>query len=292
MTHAQANILVASRAKALKKVRTFFDERGYFEVDPPLLSAYANVDAFVDPITTTDGSYLFTSPEYPMKKILAETASNIYYVGHVFRKEIPSPLHLQEFSMIEWYKIHTDETAFLDEIFSLVRLFLPITTMEMLSYEEAFLRYAKKPDEDISRFSKIEQQQYIMGTFIEPQLGKNGLTIIHSFPPEQALLAKVRMKNGKAVAQRYELFYQGIELGNGFEELSDAKEQEMRFIRENQIRTSHGRDPLPIDHELLRALDRGLPENTFGMAVGFDRLFMMENKIDHINHAAFPSSIR
>lgn len=271
------NTLVASRSKALQSVRSFFYERDYFEVDPPVLSRGASVDLFIDPFSLKEtGEFLFTSPEYPMKRILTTTSANLFFLGHVFRNEPPTPRHSPEFTMIEWYKIRTSEKDFLKEAVDLISLFLPACHVEMLTYDDAFLRYARDIDEDISRFSPIEKRHYQLATQIEPNLGQNGLTILHAFPPEEAALARLHTVQGKTRAARYEIFYKGVELGNGFEELSDMKEQRARLMKANKARIIHGKAPLPPDEAFLAALEKGLPPDTFGMALGFDRLFQIK----------------
>jgi lysyl-tRNA synthetase class 2 len=272
------NTLVEYRASFFKKVRNFFDERGSLEVDPPALSTYAPIDSFIDPYQTTNGKFLHTSPEYAMKRLLVSYAKDIYFLGHVFRKEEFGSRHNSEFTMCEWYKTNTNETEFLNEVLSFISLFLGDLPYEILSYDEAFFAYAKRTDIDTKGWSEEERRHYIWATFVEPNFGKDKITVITNFPKEDAALSKTQIVNGKEVAKRYEFFYRGIELGNGFYELEDPEEQMNRFEEANKKRQASGKDTLPVDTYFLDALKKGLPKETFGVACGFDRLLMLSAK--------------
>lgn len=269
---------IAKRASTLRAVRTFFDSLGYLEVDTPALSRYASVDCYIDPFQTVDGGYLHTSPELAMKRLLANGSGDIYYLGHVFRREEVGTLHNCEFTMIEWYKTHTDEETFLQEVCELHFLFLGRMPVELLPYQEAWDRYSQKPDRDISSWQEDEQRHYIWSLFVEPNLGRNKLTLITDFPKEEALLAQTRIRNGIEVAARFEVYYQGIELANGFHELSSKEVAKDRFDEANRLRKQMGKSILPPDPHFLAALDQGLPPNTYGIAAGFDRLLMLQQK--------------
>lgn len=271
-------MLVAYRASFLKKVRAFFDERQYIEVDVPLLSPYADIDTFIDPLEVQGRGYLHTSPEYAMKEILARDRQDIYFLGHVFRSEEKGKLHNEEFTMIEWYKTNTTEALFFDEVLSLLRMFLGDLPVELIEYDTALSTFQKPIDRDTSDWTEEEIRHYIWGFFVEPHLGDNKITIVENFRKEDAALAKVETINGREVAKRFEFFYKGIELANGFFELSDPKEQKKRFIETNHKRTALGKKNFSINPHLISALERGLPPNTFGMAAGFDRLLMLHKK--------------
>ncbi len=272
------NTLVECRAKFFKKVRNFFESRGSTEVDPPALSRFAPIDTFIDPFVTTSGKFLHTSPEYAMKRLLSEGSKDIYFLGHVFRKEEFGSRHNSEFTMCEWYKTNTTENEFLEEVLSFFSIFLGNLPHEILSYDEAYYNYAKPSHVNMQGWSEEEKRHYIWATSVEPNFGKNKIHIITNFPKEDAALAKTQIVNGKEVAKRYEFFYQGIELGNGFYELEDPEEQISRFEEANRKRSANGKDILPIDHFFLDALKTGLPKETFGVACGFDRLLMLNQK--------------
>jgi len=270
------NQLIVQRAKALKEVRSFFDNRNYIEVDPPTLSPFSSIDCYIDPIETTTGHFLHTSPEYAMKRLLSLSSQNIYFLGHVFRKEETGTLHNTEFTMIEWYKTHTDKSSFLKETEELLFLFLGKLPVEKLSYDQAWNLYAKPSAQIEPSWNEDEIRHYIWATTVEPNLGLDKLTLIYDFPKQDSLLSKTHIVNGKEVGIRFEYYYNKIELANGFFELTDPKEQKKRLLEENQKRILLGKKELPLDHSFIKALKKGLPENTYGIAAGFDRLLMLK----------------
>lgn len=272
------------RARALKQVRAFFDARSYLEVDPPSLSPYASIDCYIDPIETTCGHFLHTSPEYAMKRILSHTAANIYFLGHVFRKESLGPLHNPEFTMIEWYKLHTTEHEFLSEVEELLTLFLGPLPIKRLSYSAAWEAYADTSDQIAPHWKADEIRHYLWATTVEPNLGVDCITLITDFPKEDSLLCNTRIVNGIEVGMRYEYYHNGIELANGFYELLDPIEQKRRLIEENEKRILTGKHPLPLDPTFIEALEKGLPQNTYGIAAGFDRLLMLQSGLPSIHH--------
>lgn len=275
-TLAVLNKNLIFRAEALKKVRSFFDKRQYLEVDPPSLSPYSSIDCYIDPITTTCGHFLHTSPEYAMKNILSYLPQNIYFLGHVFRKELTGPLHNPEFTMIEWYKVDTTESLFLSEVEELLALFLGSLPVERLSYSEAWERYATTSDQIEPHWKKDEIRHFLWATTVEPHLGRDCITLITDFPIEDSLLCNTRIVNNLEVGIRFEYYHKGIELANGFFELLDPVEQKRRLLEENQKRLALGKDALPLDPTFIEALERGLPKNTYGIAAGFDRLLMLQ----------------
>ncbi len=262
-------------------VRQFFHERGVIEADVPALSPYASVDAYIDLIETKEGGFLHSSPEYALKRLICAGAGDIYYLGHAFRKEEKSPIHNSEFTMIEWYRLNTDEESFLQEVIELISLFLGPIRVEKLDFEEAYLRFAEPigAEVDTSTWTKDDCFYYQWAKSVEPKLGRGCLTLLTNFPKEHAVLAKTHLVNDEEKARRYEIYYEGIELGNGFDELSDPVEHRRRFIEANEIRRSQGKSAYPIDELFLQALHEGsLPNQTFGIAVGFDRLLMLGQK--------------
>ncbi len=277
----QATTSVELRAKALKAVRHFFDQRGSLEVDAPTLSPYPDCSAFIDPFETTNGLFLHTSPEYAMKRILAKFPHDIYFLGHVFRKEEEGKNHSSEFTMIEWYKIKTNEEIFLREILDLFALFLGPLTCKRFDYSEAFALYATPLASSPKGWTEQEIRHYQWATQVEPSFGSDEITLVTNFPAEDAALSKLHVVNGISVAKRYEFYYKGIELGNGFYELTDPLEQRERFERENLLRIQMGKAPLKADPLLLEAIAH-LPEETYGVAVGFDRLLMLSQKAESL----------
>ncbi len=292
MTLGRANTLVGVRASFFKKIRAFFDERGSLEVDPPALSRFAPIDAYIDPFQTTDGRFLHTSPEYAMKRLLAEGSGDIYFLGHTFRKEESGSRHNPEFTMCEWYKTNTEESAFLEEVLEFFSIFLGKLPVETLTYEEAYYLYAKPCNINTATWREDEKRHYIWATSIEPNLGNDKITVITHFPAEDAALAQTAIINGKEIAKRYEFFYRGIELGNGFCELTDPVIQKTRFIESNRKRSLSGKPDLPVDTFFLDALEKGLPKDTYGIAVGFDRLLMLALKKESLREIlSFPDDL-
>ncbi|NGX37036.1 MAG: Elongation factor P--(R)-beta-lysine ligase [Chlamydiae bacterium] len=276
----------------LAKTRAFFQERAVLEADTPILSTSAPVEAHIDVMRVEMGrgkiGYLHTSPEYGLKKLLAKGSGDIYQLGHVFRQDEEGPLHMPEFTMIEWYRVGMPYEKFIDETLDLILLFLGELPSETLTYREAFLKYVhinytngaltshlRPLSPDAIHWDLDTQLNLLFSHLIEPKLGQNQLTVITDYPPSQAALAKTALVEGEQVAKRFEIYFNGIELGNGFDELTDAKEQRIRLDVENQKRINLGKEALPIDEEFLTALET-LPD-CCGVAVGFDRLMALMN---------------
>lgn len=242
------------RAYMLGKVRSFFAKRKVLEASCPLLLEKPNFDLNIEPIKTECG-FLHTSPEYSMKRLLAENVGDIYFLGPVFRKNEKGRLHNPEFTMIEWYRQDISMIKFLKELFALVELFLGKIKVNKISYKEAFKRFA--PNQE---FTNDELLNLAIVELIEPNL--KGAWLIYDYPASQSIFAKVEGD----VAKRFELYFDGIELANGCEELSDAKEQRKRLEKFNAV-----------DEPFLKALEKGIG-NCIGAAIGFDRLFMLRHK--------------
>lgn len=293
------------RALMLKRARHFFAERGVIEVDCPLLTAKASVDAHIDLIPAiyqeNEIRYLHSSPEYGMKRLLADGMGDIYQLAHVFRDGEWGVKHNPEFMMAEWYRLGMSLEGIIDETVEFIRLFLGDLPYTIVSYRDLFKRYAgidyvHLSEEElfeyiqrtgISFYPKIVEEgkdallNLILATQIEPKLGQEELTVLAYYPASQAALAQKRWHDSEQVAERFEVYYQGVELANGYHELTDAKEQRLRFIEANEMRLSLGKKTLPIDEQFLDALERGLPDCS-GVAVGFDRLMMLRQKQGNI----------
>jgi elongation factor P--(R)-beta-lysine ligase len=293
------------RARMLKQARMFFEERNVLEVDCPALSEAASVDTHIDLIRCqpSGGSsrYLHSSPEYGMKRLLALGTGDIYQLSHVFRDGEYSVRHNPEFTMAEWYRCGFSFEEMIAETCEFISLFVGPLPVEVYSYKEMFLRYtginpfeatcdellgfiAKKgeqPPYNPLENTKDDLLSFIVACFIDPYLGKGALHVIAYFPPSQAALAKVREVEGELVAERFEVFCEGLELSNGYHELQDAKEQHQRLLEANECRIRLGKDALPIDTNFLEALEMGLPDSC-GVAVGFDRLMMLRCKVKRL----------
>lgn len=286
----------------MRLTRTFFEERGLIEVDCPLLSKNASVDAHIDLIPAlfqgNERCYLHSSPEYGMKRLIAEGIGDCYQLSHVFRDGEHGIKHNPEFTLIEWYRIGIDFDAFIEETIALIQVFLGPLPFETIAYREAFQKFlgidpfAASESEllklldshQISYYSSLEREgkdallNLLLGTLVEPHLGKDSLLVLRDYPASQAALAKTDVSNGYQIARRFEVYHKGIELANGYDELADALEQRRRFEEANEARLTFGKEKLPIDEAFLAALEQGLP-SCCGVAVGFDRLMMLRQKV-------------
>jgi lysyl-tRNA synthetase class 2 len=271
------------------------------ETDCPILTRFASVDLHIDLIATseegTSKRYLHSSPEYGMKRLISEGMGDCFQISHVFRKEEAGVKHNPEFMMAEWYRMGKEYFSFIEETLDFIRLFLGKLSSEILWYEEAFKKYTKLEMElpidklleeavanGIAPYPGIEKEgkdavlNLLWASLVEPELGKSGLTVITGYPPSQAALAKVLRQGEKKYARRFEVYYLGVELANGYDELADPVEQRKRFILANEERKAHGKETLPIDEHFLAALEKGFP-SCCGVAVGFDRLMMLRHRV-------------
>lgn len=291
------------RAAMLAKTRSFFAERNILEVDCPLLSASASVDAHIDLIKASplgETRYLHSSPEYGMKRLLSEGIGDIYQLSHVFRDGEQGKKHNPEFMMAEWYRVGITFQEMIEETLDFVRLFVGPLPSITLSYREAFQRYAgidsttatekqlvgklNELNVDVSAAlleGKDSLLNLLLSIAVEPHLGKNGLCPLAYYPASQAALAKTRRHNGEQVAERFEIYCEGLELANGYHELADPVEQRRRLEEANEQRQALGKETLPVDENFLAALEKGLPD-CCGVAVGFDRLMMLRHHATNI----------
>lgn len=289
------------RARLLSGIRAFVAVRGALEVETPQLSAAATPDpALLSLATRYTGAgafagrtlYLHTSPEYPMKRLLAAGSGDIYQICKVFRDGEAGRLHNPEFTLLEWYRLGFDHHALMAEVAALVQTVWPgDRTVEMLSYREAFERFAGiEPhsateaaltdcarQHDIATdglgLSDIDGWRDLLLTHvIEPHLGRGRLTFVYDYPATQAALARVRAGD-PPLASRFELYADGIELANGFHELNDGAEQRRRFQENRRRRIAQGLPEVPLDEAFLTAVGK-LPDCA-GVALGVDRLLML-----------------
>jgi elongation factor P--(R)-beta-lysine ligase len=286
------------RAWMFKTARHFFDERGVIEVDCPILSAQASVDTHIDLIPALYQAkeiyYLHSSPEMGMKRLLAEGIGDIYQLSHVFRDGELSAKHNPEFTMVEWYRLEFSFEQMIEETIQFISLFLGELPSHIVSYRDIFLQetgldYVSAKEQELLNY--IQQNQIpcyssilhegkdallnlILGWQVEPNLGQEKLSVLAYYPASQAALARKRWRGAEQVAERFEVYYKGIELANGFHELANSQEQRERFREANESRLALGKKAIPPDENFLDALERGLPD-CCGVAVGFDRLMML-----------------
>lgn len=293
------------RAAMLAKARAFFAERGVCEVDCPLLSASAAVDAHIDLIPAhplNEIRYMHSSPEYGMKRLLSNGMGDIYQISHVFRDGECGVKHNPEFMMAEWYRVGMPFLSLIEETVDFIRLFLGNLPYHIISYREAFQKfleidYLKMSVEELATFlrkkgieiypgaiqeGKDALLNITLGSLVEPYLGKNDFCVLAYYPASQAALAQTCWHGEEKVCERFEIYHKGVELTNGYHELVDAKEQRARFEEANRERIKMGKKTLPIDENFLAALEKGLPD-CCGVAVGFDRLMMLRHQATHIS---------
>lgn len=295
------------RARMLSDIRAFFAARGVLEVETPALSAAATPDPALESFTSTytgpgaakgEMLYLHTSPEFPMKRLLAAGSGSIYQLCKVFRNGESGRLHNPEFTMLEWYRTGFDHHRLMDEVAALVGAALAgrlkLGPVERLSYRDAFQRHAgldphvathaefvdaarahdiKAPDSMHDPHDLAAWRDLLLTHIVEPHLGRGHLTFLYDFPASQASLARI-LPGEPPLAARFELYVNGIELANGFHELGDGAEQRLRFERQLHAREAAGHRKVPLDERLLAALDSGMPDCA-GVALGFDRLVML-----------------
>ena len=288
----------------LQRARAFFQERSVMEVDCPALSHAAPIDLHIDvmkvSLNKTQTGYLHTSPEYGMKRLLSTGIGDIYQISHVFRDGEIGPLHNPEFTMAEWYRIGFSFEEMIQETLEFLSLFLGNLEVQIMSYRQTLQHFlqidyttASTTDllleakahnlnlpEAAETWDKDTLLQLLVSFLIEPKLGTDQLFVLKYFPASQAALSKtLNTPSGEPVACRFEVYYRGIELANGYHELTDATEQKRRLEASYQARLHAGKDALKIDEKFLKALQRGLPD-CCGVAVGFDRLLMLKHKLD------------
>lgn len=285
------------RADTLAKIRHFFSERDVLEVETPLLASSTVSDVYIESIAAEvmDGSsshqkFLQTSPEFSMKRLLASGSGSIYQIAKAFRKEEIGTRHNIEFTLLEWYRLSYSLDQLMTELEQLVQEVLGCGSISRFSYREIFQQHLQIDPHEIaleelqqlanteidlsgSDLSKTDYLQLLLSNSIEPKLPP--FCIIYDYPAEQAALATLEADAlGIVVAKRFELFGQGMELANGYFELSDAAEQRARFEADNATRTEKGLRTHDADEKLIAALESGLPSCS-GVAVGVDRLLML-----------------
>lgn len=297
------------RAVLLKSIRQFFETKGVMEVDTPAMSQATVTDVHLHTFDTTfvgpgfalgQKLYLQTSPEFHMKRLLCAGSGAIYQICKSFRNEESGRFHNPEFTMLEWYQPNYGQMDLVAEVDELLQLALETKPSEIVTYQDIFISHTgvdPLADEietirqfalskELGDFVATEQckdtlLQLIFCFVIEPLIGLERPIAIINFPASQAALARIDERDSR-IASRFEFYYQGVELANGFHELSDAKEQLARFENDNRLRSLTGLAQQPIDHNLISALESGLP-NCAGVALGIDRLLMLACGSSHIS---------
>jgi lysyl-tRNA synthetase class 2 len=289
--------LLRQRAEYIAKIRDFFNQRGYLEVETPIMAFYGTTDVYLNNIKASvlGKSYsLQTSPEYHMKRLLAAGSGPIFQLSRVFRDDELGRWHNPEFTLLEWYQLNWDHHALMDEMNAFLQTILQTNSLLKKTYQEVFLEvcdvdpftasiaqlrqvlahydldYVFPPEEQ----DKDQFLFLLMSHVVEPYLSKESAPVaVYNFPQSQAALAKVH----QGFAERFEIYYQGLELANGFHELTNAQAQATRFAQDQQIRKEKGFPYVEADRYLLQALEHGIPPCS-GVALGVDRLLALALK--------------
>ena len=287
------------RARIVRSIRQFFDDAGYTEVQTPLLSHDTVVDAHIDPfkLDTEHGRlFLQTSPEFAMKRLLVAGADAIYQICPAFRRGEVGQWHNPEFAMLEWYRVgdtYHDQMTLTESLFRRVFESASGKPFNRITYDSAFERAIGKSaltksaesliriarehgvslPASLDRENRDDLLNVLLAELIEPTLGQNQPEFLFDYPATQSALARVR--NGDPpVAERFELYFKGIELCNGYQELTDPDELARRNSVQNGLRAANDSEALPEASRLLRAMQHGLPECS-GVALGLDRLIAL-----------------
>ncbi|MDH5353310.1 MAG: EF-P lysine aminoacylase EpmA [Gammaproteobacteria bacterium] len=289
---------IRSRARLYQKIRAFFATSDCLEVDTPLLSVSTNTDPNIASIVADVRLYLQTSPEFAMKRLLAAGSGSIYQICHAFRAGERGSRHRSEFTLLEWYRVGFDYRQLMDEMERLINslsdqknqflrvsytdLFKQHLGVDIDSVELIELRNIcsqRIPGTDSEQLTFDECLDLLISLLISPLM--EGYVFVTDYPLSQASLARVSERNPK-FAERFELYYNGLELANGFSELTDASVQRQRFLEDNLQRQKFSLPEYPLDERFLSALAAGLPDCA-GVALGLDRLLMVLLELDSID---------
>lgn len=301
-----------SRATMLRDIRQFFYDRNVLEVETPALSKNANTDPFIESfiLDSFDSSrFLHTSPEYPMKRLLAAGSGDIYQICKVWRKEESGSRHNPEFSLLEYYRVGFSYQDLMREVDTLLSGTINHLTKEsqFVTYAQLFLeKFSLNPHivcyEQLLKHVSTEipslnteglDQQALLDALlthcIEPEFAKDQLTFVYDYPASQSALSQLRKVDNYFVAERFEVYLGNLELGNGYQEEVDSKRNHSILDEENKARSQMGLKTMPIDKYFLEACDSGIPASA-GIAIGLDRVLMAitgENSIQKVINFAW-----
>lgn len=280
------------RAQLLALLRSFMAERGIWEVETPIMARFGVSDLHLSNIKAEfrqQNFYLQTSPEYHMKRLLAAGSGSIYYLGKVFRDDELGRWHNPEFTMLEWYQTGIDHLQLIAELDSLLQRVLSTKPLQKITYKRLFEEVLgqRLDDASVAGLREIAYQKLghhvfqdheasfddylhlLMSHCIEPVLAELEHPVaVYGFPASQACLARIEPDG---TAARFEIYYKGLELANGFYELACVEEQKQRFAEDNAARKARGFPEIDLDPYFLEALGQGLPDCS-GVALGVDRL--------------------
>lgn len=299
--------ILRHRADLLAKLRAFFAGKEILEVETPALARAPVTDLHIQSLTTEildtntiKTFYLQTSPEFAMKRLLAFNAEPIYQIAKAFRHDPLTKHHNPEFTLLEWYRPGFTMGQLMDEVAELLRSLLACDSMPAFSYRELFEKYFRinphrvRSDEllaltqrqlelSTTDLTDTDCLQLLMFAVIEPALPE--FCFVYDYPKAQASLSVIELdSDADQVAKRFEVYCRGMELANGYLELTDAQEQRKRFEQDNALRKKKGLDVYPLDEKFLSALESGLPVCS-GVALGIDRLLMAMHELTNIDQA-------
>lgn len=280
-TLARKRQALTERAMIVQEIRHFFINRGYLEVETPHRIPANAPEAHIDVVASGDWA-LHTSPEVAMKRLIAAGYEQLFQICRVWREGERGQYHLPEFTLLEWYRTGVDYHALMTECMELLFVLVPERTLsrqgrtidltmpwQQLTVAEAFTQYATVSLEDAIAADRFEE---ILNSEVEPHLGKDRPTFLTEYPACMAALARTKPGNAE-VAERFELYIDGLEVANAFSELTDPKEQRGRFEAEEQSRRSAGKTAYPLPEKFLGEL--GTMPPAAGIALGLDRLIML-----------------
>jgi len=284
------------RANVIKTVRDFFWERGFLEVETPLLIPANAPEEHINPVSTLPSWQLQTSPEICMKRLLCLGHNKLFQISRCWRADERGSRHLSEFTMLEWYRADSDYQVLMADCTDLLQSVIvacqpdrphfvrnglkinPFTPWQRIGVQEAFLRFGHACVWDCLREGRYED---ILTSVVEPALARfDSPVILMDYPVELAALARIKPDN-KELAERFELYLGGLELANGFSELTDPVEQRRRFDEANSARKCAGQTELPLPEPFLAQL-AAMPASA-GIALGIDRLVMLTAGVDTID---------
>lgn len=298
------------RAQLLERLRSFFVERDYLEVETPILVPSPGLDLHLDAFATAQPhfgqqpGYLITSPEYQMKRLLSEGLPRIFQLVRCFRRGERGHRHNPEFTMVEWYRAGATMELLMAETEDLVRALLADAThmplagadcdvtrpFARMTVVEAFARWAEVDESETLRLADEDEDRYffLLVDRVEPGLARLGVPVfLHDYPASQASLARTRPDDPR-FAERFELYVGEAELCNGFGELTCPIEQRQRLERDQATRRERGMPVYPVDERFLAALEAGMPDCA-GNALGVDRLVALALGADSIDEVmTFP----
>jgi len=268
-----------ARARAFSLVRSFFGEREFLEVDTPLLVPSPGLDLHLDAVEAT-GGYLITSPEYQLKRLLAAGVPRLFQMSHVFRQGELGVHHNPEFTMLEWYRafagvddVMRDTEELVAALFASLGAKAPMSPpFPRITVCEAFGRFASVLETEFFSMAEADPDRFfrILVERVEPALASFPAVFLVDYPIAHASLARAKPGDAR-VAERFELYASGVELCNGFGELTDPSEQRRRLVADQDARRALGKSVYPVDERFVAALEEGMPPAA-GNALGFDRI--------------------